>query len=72
MINVNGKEYDEEKMTQDQQYLVAQCKDIESGLQRLSFQADQLNAAKKVFSDALIASLTPVESEEVVETTEGK
>lgn len=61
MITVDGVEYNEDDLTDEQKYLVNQVRDIETKLGRLSFEADQLNAAKKLFSDTLVQSLKAVE-----------
>jgi hypothetical protein len=58
MITIDGKEYKEEDLNDEQKYLVAQLQNIEVQLNNLRFQADQLTAAKKMFSDAMMQSLS--------------
>lgn len=57
-VIIDGTEYDFADLTEQQQYMVAQVKDIDEKLGHLRFQADQLNAAKNAFSDAIVKGIT--------------
>jgi seryl-tRNA synthetase len=56
MITIDGVEYTEDQLSDEQKYLIAQVQDVDSKLRNLQFQADQLNAARKAFSDSLVES----------------
>jgi len=56
MITIDGVEYTEDQLSDEQKYLIAQVQDVDSKLRNLQFQADQLNAARRVFSDSLVES----------------
>ena len=56
-------EYTEDQLSDEQKYLLAQVQDIDVKLKSLQFQADQLVAAKNVFSDKLVESVKESEDE---------
>jgi len=62
MITIDGKEYTEDQLTDQQKYLVAQVQDVNSKIQNLQFQLDQLSVTKDAFSNQIILSVR--ESEE--------
>lgn len=51
------------ELNEEEKYLVSQISDINTKLSQLQFNADQLNAAKAVFSDKLIANRKKEEQE---------
>lgn len=57
MVTIDGVEYTEDQLTEEQKYMVAQLQDLEQKLSQLRFQTDQLNVAKNAFTNALIGSL---------------
>lgn len=63
MVTINGVEYTEDQLSDEQKYLLAQVQDIDIKLKSLQFQADQLVAAKNVFSDKLVESVKESEDE---------
>jgi hypothetical protein len=63
LVTINGVEYTEDQLTDEQKYLLAQVQDIDVKLKSLQFQADQLVAAKNVFSDKLVESVKESEDE---------
>lgn len=63
MVTINGVEYTEDQLSDEQKYLLAQVQDIDVKLKSLQFQADQLVAAKNVFSDKLVESVKESEDE---------
>ena len=47
MITIDDKEYAEEDLNDQQKYLVAQVQDIQTKMQNLQFQLDQLSVAQR-------------------------
>lgn len=56
-VNINGKDYDPNELSGEQQYLITQLRDLQQKSDNLKFQVDQVSAAQKVFTDALVASV---------------
>ena len=63
VISINGKDYNPNDMTSEQQYMVNQLRDLQSKADNLKFQLDQLSAAQRMFTDALIQSVEKPEGE---------
>jgi hypothetical protein len=57
VININGNEYDPDKMSDEQKYIVRQIRDLSSQEERLNFQLDPVRVAKNAFINALIKSV---------------
>jgi hypothetical protein len=64
VVNIDGKEYAEDDLNDEQKYLVNQLQSIEQKLGLLRFDFDQLMAAKTVFGDKLAESLNAETSAE--------
>lgn len=64
MVSIDGKEYQEDDLSDEQKYLVNQLQSIEQKLGLLRFDFDQLVAAKTVFTDKLAGSLNAEASTE--------
>lgn len=62
-ITINDKEYNVAELDQNQQYFVAQIKDLDIKVGNLKFQLDQASVAKDSFSQALIKSVEEVKNE---------
>jgi len=62
IININGKEYNQEDLSKDQNYFINQIKDLQNKSANLKFQLDQLTVAQNAFTNSLIES---VKKEEV-------
>ena len=56
-INIDGVEYTEDQLTDEQKYLVSQCQDLMSKEQNMKFQLHQIEVARAQFADALIKSV---------------
>ena len=67
-ISIDDKSYIVEDMTDEQQYCIAQLRDLNAKQGNLQFQMDQLAAAKSAFNATLTNS---VKVEETSEDTEG-
>lgn len=63
VVTINGKEYDPANMEADQQYMIAQLRDLQTKADSLKFQLDQVAASQKVFTDALIESVEKKDEE---------
>lgn len=57
VVTINGKEYNADEFNNEQKYAIQQLRDLQSKADSLKFQLDQVAAAQKVFTDALIASV---------------
>jgi hypothetical protein len=65
VINIDGKEYNQEDLDDKQTYLIKQINDLQAKSTNLRFQLDQVSVAQSAFTNSLIASL---KNEEVVES----
>lgn len=63
VVNINGKEYNADSFNQQQKYIITQLRDLQSKADNLKFQLDQISAAQKVFTDALIQSVEAPQEE---------
>ena len=59
VINIDGKDYTEDQLTDNQKYCINQINDLQVKTNQAKFQLDQLNAAKDAFTQHLINSLQP-------------
>ena len=56
-INIDGTEYNPKDLNEDQNYLIAQIKDLQAKSANLRFQLDQISVAQTSFTNSLISSL---------------
>jgi hypothetical protein len=61
VITIDGKEYKEEDLSQDQNYFINQIKDLQTKGANLRFQLDQVTVAQNAFTNSLIQSLNKEE-----------
>ena len=66
VITIDGKEYNQEDLTQDQSYFINQIKDLQAKGANLKFQLDQVTVAQNAFTNSLIQSLKTEDKEEAV------
>jgi hypothetical protein len=66
VITIDGKEYKEEDLSQDQNYFINQIKDLQAKGASLRFQLDQVTVAQNAFTNSLIQSVKGSEEEESV------
>ena len=66
VITIDGKEYNQEDLTQDQSYFINQIRDLQSKAGSLKFQLDQVTVAQNAFTNSLIESLKSEDKEEEV------
>jgi len=64
VITIDGKEYNQEDLTQDQNYFINQIKDLQSKAASLRFQLDQVTVAQNAFTNSLIQSVKGSEEDE--------
>ena len=57
VINIDGKEYKTEDLSQDQNYFINQIKDLQAKAANLKFQLDQITVAQNAFTNSLIQSV---------------
>jgi hypothetical protein len=62
VVSINGKDYNADEMNNEQKYAIQQLRDLQTKADSLKFQLDQVAAAQKVFTDALIASVETSEA----------
>ena len=64
VITIEGKEYKQEDLTDQQNYAIAQIKDLQRKSGDLKFQLDQVQASLDAFTNALIQSVKQEEEAE--------
>ena len=64
VITIDGKEYNQEDLTQDQSYFINQIRDLQSKAGNLKFQLDQVTVAQNAFTNSLIESLKSEDKED--------
>tara|TARA_R110000751_G_scaffold245365_1_gene345380 strand:- start:35 stop:259 length:225 start_codon:yes stop_codon:yes gene_type:complete len=66
VVSINGEEYSREDMSDQQNYIIEQCRDLQVKRQQAQFQVDQLAGALDYFTKALIESVSEDEKATVV------
>ena len=64
VVSINGEEYSRDDMSDKQNYIVEQCRDLQAKRQQAQFQVDQLTGALDFFTKALIESVSDASKEE--------
>ena len=64
VITIDGKEYNQEDLSQDQNYFINQIKDLQAKAANLKFQLDQITVAQNAFTNSLIQSVKGSEENE--------
>jgi hypothetical protein len=64
VITIDGKEYKQEDLSQDQNYFINQIKDLQAKAASLRFQLDQVTVAQNAFTNSLIESLKSEDKED--------
>ena len=57
VISIDGEEYDQESMSNEQQYAITQIRDLQAKSNQAKFQLDQIEVALKYFTNNLIESV---------------
>jgi len=66
VITIDGKEYNQEDLTQDQSYFINQIRDLQAKAGSLKFQLDQVTVAQNAFTNSLIESLKSEDKDDEV------
>ena len=69
VITIDGKEYNAEDLSQDQNYFINQIKDLQAKAASLRFQLDQVTVAQNAFTNSLIQSVKGSEEDETKDST---
>ena len=64
VITIDGKEYNQDDLSQDQNYFINQIKDLQAKGASLRFQLDQVTVAQNAFTNSLIQSVKGSEEED--------
>jgi hypothetical protein len=64
VVSINGEEYSRDDMSDQQNYIVEQCRDLQTKRQKAQFEVDQLTGALDFFTKALIESVSDASKEE--------
>ena len=64
VITIDGKEYNQDDLTQDQSYFINQIRDLQAKAGSLKFQLDQVTVAQNAFTNSLIESLKSEDKED--------
>ena len=70
VITIDGKEYNQEDLSQDQNYFINQIKDLQAKAASLRFQLDQVTVAQNAFTNSLIQSVKGEEDETTASATD--
>ena len=71
VITIDGKEYNQEDLTQDQSYFINQIRDLQAKAGSLKFQLDQVTVAQNAFTNSLIESLKSEDKKDEDEVVNG-
>ena len=66
VITIDGKEYNQDDLTQDQSYFINQIRDLQAKAGSLKFQLDQVTVAQNAFTNSLIESLKSEDKEDEI------
>ena len=62
VINIDGKEYDQETFDDTQKYVVTQIRNLQAKQLQAKMELDQVQVALQVYTNQLIASLKKEEN----------
>ena len=71
VITIDGKEYNQEDLSQDQNYFINQIRDLQAKTGSLKFQLDQVTVAQNAFTNSLIESLKSEDKKDEDEVVNG-
>ena len=67
VITIDGQEYDPNDLDENENYLIAQIKDLQAKSAKIRFDLDQVTTAQNAFTNQLIQSIKNKEAFEKVE-----
>jgi len=65
VINIDGKEYKESDLNQEQTYCIRQIRNLQNKTESIKFELDQAQMALQFATSKLISSLTTSEDDDV-------
>jgi len=65
VINIDGKEYKESDLNQEQTYCIRQIRSLQNKTESIKFELDQAQMALQFATSKLISSLTTSEDDDV-------
>ena len=63
IININGTDYSQDDLSQEQQYMIAQVKDLQVKAAQTKFQLDQIQVSLDHFTNKVIESIEDKEQD---------
>jgi len=57
IININGTDYSQDDLSQEQQYMIAQVRDLQMKANQTKFQLDQIQVSLDYFTNKVIESI---------------
>ena len=57
IININGTDYSQDDLSQEQQYMIAQVRDLQMKANQTKFQLDQIQVSLDHFTNKVIESI---------------
>jgi hypothetical protein len=64
VVTINGEEFSRDTMSDQENYIIEQCRDLQAKRQQAQFQVDQLSGALDFFTKSLIDSVSDGSKEE--------
>ena len=63
IININGTDYSQDDLSQEQQYMIAQVRDLQMKAAQTKFQLDQIQVSLDHFTNKVIESIEDKEQD---------
>ena len=64
IININGTDYSQDDLSQEQQYMIAQVRDLQMKAAQTKFQLDQIQVSLDHFTTKVLESIEGKEEKE--------
>jgi len=64
IININGTDYSQDDLSQEQQYMIAQVRDLQMKAAQTKFQLDQIQVSLDHFTNKVLESIEGKEEKE--------
>ena len=64
IININGTDYSQDDLSQEQQYMIAQVRDLQMKAAQPKFQLDQIQVSLDHFTNKVLESIEGKEEKE--------
>ena len=63
IININGTDYSQDDLSQEQKYMIAQVRDLQMKAAQIKFQLDQIQVSLDHFTNKVIESIEDKEQD---------